>query len=195
MADQELTLAVPRTSVLSADLRRAWDKARGGRLSRALTCLRSPGVQAVIVLRFGQWLMRWPRALRWPLDVLYLLLHAGVKIAWGIEVPRQARVGPGLYIGHYGGIFVNPGSVLGRNVTLSQGVTIGDNNGTPVVGDNVYIAAGAKVFGPIRVGNNVKIGANAVVHADLPDNSVVALSPGFVIVSMKGNRREEVFDG
>ena len=64
----------------------------------------------------------------------------------------------------------------------------GENYGMPVIGDDVYIAPGAKLFGKIRVGDNVKIGANAVVHRDVPDNAVVA-SPGFQIVSLKGNRR------
>jgi serine O-acetyltransferase len=53
----------------------------------------------------------------------------------------------------------------------------------------VYIGPGAKLFGPIHIGNNVKIGANAVVHADLPDDAVAALSPGFIILSRRGNRR------
>jgi serine O-acetyltransferase len=56
------------------------------------------------------------------------------------------------------------------------------------IGDDVYIAPGAKVFGNITAGNNVKVGANAVVYRDLPDNAVVALSLGFQIISYKGNR-------
>ena len=57
-----------------------------------------------------------------------------------------------------------------------------------MIGDNVYMAPGAKIFGKITIGNNVKIGANAVIHKDIPDNAVVVLDPGFKIVSFKGNQ-------
>jgi serine O-acetyltransferase len=62
----------------------------------------------------------------------------------------------------------------------------------PVIGDDVYIAPGACIFGAIRIGNNVRIGANAVVCKDIPDDAVVALDPGFTIISYRGNRRGNV---
>jgi serine O-acetyltransferase len=173
---------------LKADLARAWGYGSGGKISKLGEVLRSPGVHAVIVLRFGQWTAGLPWLLRLPLGAVYAILNELIMIVWGIAVPRRARIGGGLYIGHFGGIILNGQTVIGRNCTLSQGVTIGDNGGSPVVGDDVYIGPGAKVFGPIRVGNNVKIGANAVIHADLPDDAVAA-APPFVIVSMRGNRR------
>ena len=85
--------------------------------------------------------------------------------------------------------------MIGEDCNLSQSVTIGvdgdgDRRGVPIIGNDVYIAPGARVIGRIRIGNNVKIGANAVVHRDIPDNAVVALDPGFRIISMKGNRRK-----
>jgi serine O-acetyltransferase len=91
---------------------------------------------------------------------------------------------------------VSPRAVLGARCSISQGVTIGvasgwRNAGAPHIGDDVYIGAGAKVIGRVRIGNNVKIGANAVVHRDIPDNAVVALDPGFTIVSFRGNRRAQ----
>ena len=75
-------------------------------------------------------------------------------------------------------------------MNVSQLVTIGiagqgQKMGVPIIGDNVYIAPDAKLFGKIRIGNNLKIGANAVIYKDIPDNSIVALDPGFKIISLK----------
>jgi serine O-acetyltransferase len=153
----------------------------------------TPGVQAAIVYRLGRWSKAKGGLVRCFGDPIYMVLHFGVKAIWGIDLPRSAQVGPGLYIGHFGGIVVSGRAAIGANCNLSQGVTIGcgegDNAGAaPTIGDCVYIAPGAKVFGRIRVGNNVKIGANAVVYKDIPDNAIVILAPGFQIVSMKGNR-------
>jgi serine O-acetyltransferase len=177
------------------DLRRAATLIRRNGASRARTAfvlLASPGVQAVTAYRFAHWLRRQPTALKvlaWPLRAT---MSQWVRIAWGIEINRAARIGPGLHVGHFGGITVGAHVVAGRGLALSQGVTLGvsgrgERRGSPTIGDHVYIAAGAKLFGRIRVGDNVKIGANAVVHEDVPDNAVVALAPGFRIVSMHGN--------
>lgn len=165
----------------------------GNTLQRLFACARSPGVHAVLVLRFGQWSQRRPKALRILLDPLYVILDFFVQALWGIEIPRSAKIGPGLYIGHYGGITVSPVAVIGRDCNLSQGITIGVSGsgakrGAPIIGDNVYIAPGARLFGKIAVGNNVKVGANAVIHKDLPDNAIAVLDPGFKIVSYAGNR-------
>jgi serine O-acetyltransferase len=130
--------------------------------------------------------------LRLFLEAVYFVLNGLMKILWGIELPRSARIGPGLYIGHFGGITVAGGAVIGSNCNLSQNVTIGgagfgETYGVPVIGDNAYIAVGARLFGRITIGDNVKIGANAVIYRDVPDNAIVALDPGFRIISLKGN--------
>ncbi len=165
---------------LRADLARALEYENGGRARRWLLALGAPGTHAVLVYRLGRWALGQPAPVRVPLGVVYQLLYLLVRICWGIEIPRAARIGPGLYIGHFGGIAVSRRAVIGRNCALSQQVTIGDD---------VYIAPGARVFGRIRIGNNVKIGPNAVVGEDIPDNAVVALDPGYRIVSYRGNRR------
>ena len=157
-----------------------------------MNCLRSPGVHAVIVFRFGQWMDSQSLVSKLLLRPIYFFLNGLVEIMWGIELPRSAKIGPGLYIGHFGGITVAPGVVIGRNCNLSQQVTIGlsgqgDKAGVPTIGDNVYLAPGARVSGKISIGNNVKIGANAVIYKDIPDNAIAVLDPGFRIVSNKGN--------
>ena len=179
--------------MLRQDIARTYELQDGNQLKRIVNCLRSPGVQAVIILRFGQWLFSQPLALRLLLTPLYVIGNHLIKTRWGIEIGRQATIGPGFYIGHFSGIFVAPESRIGRNCNISQGVTIGisgqgERRGCPVIGDNVYLAPGAKVFGKITIGNNVKIGANAVIHKDIPDNAVVVLDPGFKIISFKGNQ-------
>lgn len=157
---------------------------------KILHCLRTPGVQAVSIYRFGQWSRTQHPIFRLFLDPVYIVFNELLKILWGIELPRSAKIGPGLYIGHFGGIIVSPAAVIGANCNLSQSITIGvsgdgENRGVPTIGNNVYIAPGARVFGKIHIGDNVKIGANAVVYTDIPDNSIVVLSPGFAILATK----------
>ncbi len=86
------------------------------------------------------------------------------------------------------GIFISDMSEIGKNAVIYQHVTIGadrlvdsDNQGNPVIGDNVYIGAGAKIIGNVKIGNNCRIGANAVVYKDMPDNSVAVCSPTRII--------------
>lgn len=176
-----------------ADLARALAYQEGSRLGRWLRVLAAPGTQAVIVYRFGAWALCLPALLRWPLSVLYQVAYLAIRALWGIEVPRTAVIGPGFYIGHFGGITVARRAVIGRNFSLSQAVTVGyadgRREGVPVIGDDVYVGPGARLFGAIRIGDNVRIGANAVVYKDIPANAVVALAPGFTIISFQGNRR------
>jgi len=165
----------------------------GNSLLRVLSCLRAPGMQAVMVYRFGQWSRRRSKLLRIIFDPIYALLDLFIQSLWGIELPRGARIGPGLYIGHYGGITVSSAAVIGSDCNLSQQITIGvsgagSKRGAPTLGNNVYVAPGARLFGKITIGNNVKIGANAVIHKDLPDNAIAVMDPGFKIISYAGNQ-------
>jgi serine O-acetyltransferase len=110
----------------------------------------------------------------------------------GIEIEYTTRIGSGLYIPHMIGIVVHMDAVIGKNCHISQNVTIGqlnrgDRKGSPIIGDNVYIAPGAVIVGKINIGNNVVIGANSVVNHDLPDNAVAAGMPA-KIISMKGSQ-------
>src|SRR5262245_24284971 len=93
----------------------------------------------------------------------------------GIELPRPTSLGPGLYIGHFGGITISRHAKIGMRCSISQNVTIGvsgqgEKGGAPVIGDDVYIGPGARLFGKITIGDNAKIGANAVIHRDIPPN-------------------------
>ena len=101
----------------------------------------------------------------------------------GIEIHQAAQIGRGLFIDHGMGVVIGETAVLGKNVTLFQGVTLGGTGKQrgkrhPTIGDNVVIGAGAKVLGNIHVGDNSMIGANAVVARDLPPHSTVVGVPG-----------------
>lgn len=93
-----------------------------------------------------------------------------VSVKLGLTIPLNV-FGPGLSIAHYGSIVVNGKSSVGKNCRIHSATNIGEGkNGCPRIGNNVYISPGAKIFGGIIIGDNVKIGANAVVNADVPDD-------------------------
>ncbi len=101
----------------------------------------------------------------------------------GIEIHPGARIGKGLFIDHGMGVVIGETSIVGDNVTMFQGVTLGGTGKErgkrhPTIGSNVVIGAGAKILGNITVGDNVQIGANAVVVRDIPPNSTVVGVPG-----------------
>jgi len=98
----------------------------------------------------------------------------------GLSIPKNV-FGAGLCIVHYGTIVVSPKAKIGENCRLHPSTSIGDYNGAPTLGNNVYIGPGAKLFGDITVGNNVAIGANAVVNTNIPDNVTVGGIPAKII--------------
>ncbi len=164
------------------------------KLKKIASALLAPGFRAMCVYRFGKWIKRKNIFLKIPLMPLYFLLNQRLKIKWGIQIPLECEIDEGFYIGHFGGITIAADAKIGKNVNISQLVTIGEAGqgekaGAPIIGDNVYIGAGAKVIGKIKVGDNVKIGANAVVYKDIPPDAVVVNFPGFKIISYEGNRK------
>ncbi|MBW0767164.1 MULTISPECIES: serine O-acetyltransferase [Mammaliicoccus] len=104
----------------------------------------------------------------------------------GVEIHPGATIGKRLFIDHGMGIVIGETCRIGNNVTIYQGVTLGGTGKErgkrhPDIGDNVLIAAGAKVLGNIEVGSNVNIGANSVVLKDVPDYSTVVGIPGRIV--------------
>lgn len=181
-----------RNTTFRADFARYYRCCEGPDLLRLVRCWCTPGLQAIAVYRFGQWSTRSNLALRVVADPLYVVLNFLVMLCWGIDVPRSARIGRGLYIGHFGGVHISRAAQIGTNCTMSHEVTIGaagsgEHRGVAAIGDNVSIGPGVRIFGRIRVGNNVNLGANAVINKDIPDDAVVVLDPGFKIVRLKEN--------
>lgn len=114
------------------------------------------------------------------------LLLNRYRYRYGFEISHRTNIGPGLYIGHFGGVVLSPRAVIGMNVNIAQGVTIGQTNrgrkaGAPVIGDRVWIGAHALVVGGIRVGNDALIGPGAYVNFDVPERAVVIGNPGKIV--------------
>lgn len=118
--------------------------------------------------------------------VLARLISQVVAHYTGIEIHPGAKIGRGLFIDHGHGVVIGETAILGDNVTLYQGVTLGGTGKEkgkrhPTIGDNVMISAGAKVLGSFTVGENSKIGAGSVVLHEVPPNSTVVGVPGRVV--------------
>ncbi len=140
------------------------------------------GVWVLLVYRFGQWRYRVrPALLRRPLSLLYKFMKVGVQMLTGIDLPCETRVGRRLVIEHFGGIIISGDSQIGDDVVLRHGVTLGLRRtgvpGAPVIGNRVDIGAGAKVLGPVHIGDGAVIGANAVVLCDVPAGALAVGIP------------------
>lgn len=104
-----------------------------------------------------------------------------LRLKLGFTIPLNV-FGPGLSISHYGTIIINRNAVIGANCRIHPGICVGGlNNKAPVIGDNVYIGPGAKIFGGINIGDNVVIGANSVVNKDVPREVTVAGNPAKIV--------------
>lgn len=152
------------------------------------------GLWALAEYRFSNWVYTSIHIplIRELLTVFCMIWHRLTMLITGIELPKQADIGAGLYIAHSGCIVLHSDVILGKHCTISQDVTIGmggrgSKKGCPCIGDRVYIAPGARVFGAIVIGNDVAIGANAVVTKDLPDNAVAVGIPA-KIINYKGSQ-------
>jgi serine O-acetyltransferase len=113
------------------------------------------------------------------LIVLEIINHR-LATRLGLTIPKNV-FGSGLCIVHHGTIVVSPLAKVGRNCRIHPSTCIGDYNGAPVLGNNVYIGPGAKLFGKISIGNNVAIGANSVVNKSFENNVIIAGMPAKVI--------------
>lgn len=142
----------------------------------------------ILMYRFGCWVRTDCNVplLKPLLKIITKIVHKFLSLLTGYQIPFGTTIGRGLYIGHAGYLVINSKAVIGENCNLSVGVIIGeggrgDSKGSPVLGDFVYVAPGAKIIGKIRVGNNVAIGANAVVVKDVPDGMSVAGVPAKIV--------------
>jgi serine O-acetyltransferase len=140
------------------------------------------GTAAMIWYRLMQWARRWRLV---PLELLFNRINT---FYCNCIIGRGAEFGPGFVLIHGTGIVINGGVRGGSNVRLEHQVTIGaERRQNPVLGDDVFIGAGAKVIGPVAVGSGARVGANAVVVHDVPDRATVVGIPARVV-----RQRDEV---
>ncbi|MFH1655467.1 MAG: serine O-acetyltransferase EpsC [Candidatus Omnitrophota bacterium] len=135
------------------------------------------GLHAIIFYRIAHVLL----LLKIPL--LPRLISQIAKFLTGIEIHPGAKIGKGLFIDHGQGVVIGETSIIGDNVTLYQGVTLGGTGKEkgkrhPTLGNNVVVGTGAKILGNVTIGDNSYVGANAVVIKDIPHNATVVGVPG-----------------
>jgi serine O-acetyltransferase len=172
-----------------ADVAAARDRdpaAQGVSTVEILTCW--AGVQALLAHRVAHALLEAGVPLA-PRAIAYL-----TRAVTGIEIHPAARIGPEFFIDHGSGVVVGETAEIGRRATLYQGVTLGGTGFQrgkrhPTLGDNVTVGSGAKLLGPISVGDGAKVGANTVVVEDVPPGSTVVGNPGHP-VKVEGRRVE-----
>ena len=140
-----------------------------------------PGLHALWFHHWNRWL--WRHRMRF----LARFCSQISRLLTGIEIHPGAEIGRRLFIDHGMGIVIGETSIVGNDVTLYQGVTLGGTGKEkgkrhPTIGNNVSIGSGAKILGNIRVGDNCRVGAGSVVLRNVPDNSTIVGVPGHIVL-------------
>ncbi len=121
-----------------------------------------------------------------PLKLFYMLRLRHLSYRTQIQIPARTKIGEGLYIGHLGRVIIHPDAILGKNINIGTGVTIGMENrgkrkGVPEISDNCWIGTNAVIVGKVKIGSDVLIAPLSYVNFDVPDHSVVIGNPGRII--------------
>jgi serine O-acetyltransferase len=168
--------------LLLSDLRAKAAWCYGSADARALVkALLTDGTAAMILYRLAQAARRARLA---PLEMVLLRLNG---ILCGCIIGRGAEFGPGFVLIHSGGVVINGQVRGGERVHIEHQVTIGaERRQSPVLGSDVFVGAGAKIIGPVRVGDHARVGANAVVVHDVPAHATVVGVPARVVRQRSG---------
>ncbi len=141
------------------------------------------GTLAVLFYRFGHFAYILPvPVIKHLLLMIYYPLKFIFSFITGINIPTAAKIGPGLVVHTWGGVYL-PCCTIGRNVYFQHGVVV--SYGCKGIGDNVYFGPGAKIIRNVRIGSRVKIGANAVVMTDIPDDCTAVGVPARIVKAKK----------
>lgn len=148
--------------------------------TKAEVLLTYPGLHAVWGHRVAHWL--WGHGMKTP----GRLLSHGVRFATGVEIHPAAKIGERVFIDHGMGVVIGETAEIGDGCTIYHGATLGGTSlepgkRHPTLGRNVVVGAGAKILGPVEVGDNARIGANSVVLHDVPAGTAVVGVPGQII--------------
>ncbi len=145
----------------------------------------------------------WPKEIKYTLALRKCQFYKGKKIYrlhylfWALykrhlayqthfQIPDTVTIGSGFYIGHFGRVIINPEAILGKNINVATGCTIGGENrgkrkGAPIISDNVWIGTNSVIVGNIHIGTDVMIVPNSFVNFDVPSHSIVIGNPAKII--------------
>ncbi|MBF8268927.1 MAG: Serine acetyltransferase [Gammaproteobacteria bacterium] len=176
-------------STIKEDIQVVFDRDPAAR-SAVETLLTCPGLHAILLHRINHWF--WNKK-------LFLLARLGSHIGrflTGVEIHPGATIGRRFFIDHGMGVVIGETAEIGDDCSIYHGVTLGGtvwNKGKrhPTLKTGVIIGAGAKVLGPITLGENSRVGSNAVVVKDVPDNATVVGVPGHVIMKKSPDEEQE----
>lgn len=170
--------------ILDADLHRY-----GGGIGRRaffLAFINHPGFRFLFYLRKVTFYAKRKKSL-WIVAYAYnrAMLHH-YRFKYGFDISPTTTIGPGFFLGHFGGVVISPYAVLGSNVNIAQGVTIGATSrgeriGAPTLEDRVWVGANAILVGKITIGREALIAPGAYVNFDVPSRAVVLGNPGKVV--------------
>ena len=171
---------------LRADLFRY--RGQTGRRAFWSAYLREPGFRFTCYLRKTAHYSSRKRSFAFFAYLYNRVLYHHYRFRYGFDISPTTRIGPGLYIGHFGGVVISPHAVLGANVNIAHGVTIGaasrgPRTGAPTLEDRVWVGANAVLVGNIVIGHDALIAPGAYVNFDVPPMAVVLGNPGKVISS------------
>jgi serine O-acetyltransferase len=179
---KQVKSAFRQISYVNSDIMSAYrnDPALYGKSFGFLELILYPGIWAIILHRIAHLLF----VLRIP--IIPRLISQMSRFLTGIEIHPGAKIGRGFFIDHGHGVVIGETAEIGNNVLMYQQVTLGGTGLSagkrhPTLGSNVFIGAGAKILGPINIGNNSMIGAGSIIVKDVPESSVVVGNPGHVI--------------
>ena len=176
-------------NALREDIRSIFDRDPAARTSwEVLTCY--PGLHAIILHRLAHGL--WVRGFYW----FGRFISHCARFLTGIEIHPGATIGRRFFIDHGMGVVIGETAVIGDDVTLYHGVTLGGtswNKGKrhPTLADGVVVGAGAQILGPITIGEGAKVGSNAVVVKDVPEGATAVGNPARIIDSAQAQKSEE----
>jgi serine O-acetyltransferase len=144
-----------------------------------------PGFQALATHRIGVWRWKLPKPIRAPVTAAYVVAQLLVRNVYAIELTSRVTVGRRLRLAHNGGVTIHPDVVIGDDCLIRHNVTIGiasdDHPVAPRLGDRVEVGAGAVIIGPVTIGDDARIGPNAVVTMNVPPRGMAVATPARVI--------------
>lgn len=148
----------------------------------------NPNLHFVYILRKAQKYQK-----KTFLNIFWKIVLRHYQIKYGFQIYPETQIGEGFYLGHWGSLVINPDTIIGKNCNIAQGVTIGrqnrgKNEGSPIIGDEVWIGTNAVVVGAVTIGNNVLIAPNTYVNFDVPNDSMVMGNPGRVYPNLKATQ-------